>query len=390
MNLQRYSIGTWVSGVGHTGLILWLIVGWGMNNTPMDFEVTQVSVVSGAEYEAMVAATSPNPVTEPIGEMVTPDMPVDTPAPVTEEVAPVTPAPTPAPEAPVEDTPPPPPPARPEPVAPPADTVVEPTPPEQPAGAPDMPVSDRPVERPADRVASTPTPPPPPDAEVSPQAQTAVVEDAPTETTDPVIEEQTPTAPEETATRIVSPDEKPSSAPTSTPRPPSRPSALVPPTPAPTQTPEPETQTAQAPAPAETPAAPAPDAEAANIAAALAAASGAAVNEGPATSGPPLTGGEEDGFRRAVSGCWVVDNGAQWASVTVTVGFSLTQEGKVAGDVELLNFTGGDQATARAAFEAARRAILRCQSSGYPLPADKYEHWKDVELTFDPSTMRLR
>jgi hypothetical protein len=122
----------------------------------------------------------------------------------------------------------------------------------------------------------------------------------------------------------------------------------------------------------------------------LAAASGAAVNEGPATSGPPLTGGEEDGFRRAVSSCWVVDNGAQWASVTVTVGFSMTQEGKVSGDVELLNFTGGDQATARAAFEAARRAILRCQSSGYPLPADKYEHWKDVELTFDPSTMRLR
>ncbi|NBT52348.1 MAG: hypothetical protein EBT12_12485, partial [Marivivens sp.] len=56
MNLQRYSIGTWVSGVGHTGLILWLIVGWGMNNTPMDFEVTQVSVVSGAEYEEVQTA----------------------------------------------------------------------------------------------------------------------------------------------------------------------------------------------------------------------------------------------------------------------------------------------------------------------------------------------
>ncbi|MDO7707324.1 MAG: energy transducer TonB, partial [Loktanella sp.] len=42
------------------------------------------------------------------------------------------------------------------------------------------------------------------------------------------------------------------------------------------------------------------------------------------------------------------------------------------------------------AFQAARRAILRCQSGGYQLPADKYDQWKEVEITFDPSGMRLR
>ena len=48
-----------------------------------------------------------------------------------------------------------------------------------------------------------------------------------------------------------------------------------------------------------------------------------------------------------------------------------------------------ERVTARQ-IEAARRAILRCQSGGYQLPADKYEQWKDVVITFDPSGMRLR
>ena len=51
----------------------------------------------------------------------------------------------------------------------------------------------------------------------------------------------------------------------------------------------------------------------------------------------------------------------------------------------------------RAAFEKARIAILRAQS-GCPgggqladaLPADKFEQWKEVEISFDPNDMRLR
>lgn len=104
----------------------------------------------------------------------------------------------------------------------------------------------------------------------------------------------------------------------------------------------------------------------------------------------PLTGGEEDRLRQAVSQCWVVDQSADWGNVVVTVGFSLTQEGKVSGDVRLQNASAGSEDAVKQAFESARRAILRCQSSGYPLPLASYEYWKDVELTFDPITMRVR
>ena len=43
-----------------------------------------------------------------------------------------------------------------------------------------------------------------------------------------------------------------------------------------------------------------------------------------------------------------------------------------------------------AAFEAARRAVLRCQRGGFDLPIEKYDHWRDIEMTFNPEKMRRR
>jgi hypothetical protein len=74
----------------------------------------------------------------------------------------------------------------------------------------------------------------------------------------------------------------------------------------------------------------------------------------------------------------------------MTVGFKLLPDGRVDGDVRQVSATGGDVGATEIAFQAARRAILRCQSGGYKLPADKYDQWKEVEITFDPSGMRLR
>jgi hypothetical protein len=104
-----------------------------------------------------------------------------------------------------------------------------------------------------------------------------------------------------------------------------------------------------------------------------------------------MTGSERDSFRIAVNNCWNVDPGSVAARVEMTVAFSLDQNGRVDGDVRQVSAVGGDAGAVRTAFEAARRAILRCQTqSGYDLPADKYGQWKDVEITFDPSGMRLR
>jgi len=50
----------------------------------------------------------------------------------------------------------------------------------------------------------------------------------------------------------------------------------------------------------------------------------------------------------------------------------------------------------RAAADSARRAVIQCQNGtrfdgsvrqGYDLPANEYENWRSVHLTFDPRDM---
>jgi hypothetical protein len=60
------------------------------------------------------------------------------------------------------------------------------------------------------------------------------------------------------------------------------------------------------------------------------------------------------------------------------------------GTIRLIESTGGSDAAARQAFEAARRAIIRCGSNGFDLPEESYDHWRSVEMVFNPEGMRLR
>ena len=56
----------------------------------------------------------------------------------------------------------------------------------------------------------------------------------------------------------------------------------------------------------------------------------------------------------------------------------------------MIGAEGGTEASADKMFEVARRAIARCGKAGFPLPPEKYETWKELELVFDPDGMRLR
>jgi hypothetical protein len=198
-------------------------------------------------------------------------------------------------------------------------------------------------------------------------------ESAASDQTDPaeVVEEAIEvTAPPETATEIVPEDAVPSGAVETSIRPSVRPNR---PPPAPVT-------------PAET-----STASSDSVADAVAAAVADAASTPDIPQGPPMTGSEREGFRVAVNRCWNVDPGSVAARVTIVVGFSLDQAGKVVGDVRQISADGGDANAVSTAYQSARRAILRCQNpNGYQLPADKYGQWKDVEITFDPSGMRLR
>lgn len=366
--------GMYISAVGHVGLIGWLLLGWGMQSQPLPMEVMDVSVMSGEEFEQMLAARTPVPGDAPPTAPVQPQI-AETPPPVVE--TPPEPAPPPEPvDPPVVETPP-----TPAPEIPPADVTddapVAPVPPAMPVPASDLPPSDDPTQAPANRVASTPVAPPPPDAQISDIAREAVMPDE-TATAEVAVPEQQATAPEQTATEIVIADERPRGAVETSLRPIARPVRPAPPAVAA----EPQTATEPAPAPAPVP--DTSDAVADALAAAVAASAAPAVQ-----AGPPMTGTERDSFRIAVNSCWNVDPGSVAARVIIEVGFTLTREGQVEGEPRLLS-SDGDQSATSTAFEAARRAILRCQRGGYQLPADKYDQWREVVITFDPSGMRLR
>lgn len=365
--------GTIISGIGHVGLIGWLIVGWGLTSEPLQIQTMDVSVISGEEFEQMRARTTPDPGTAEPTAPVPPVVDETPPPPPPPEEDPPQVAPTPEPvEPPVEEVPPPPPPpALPETEvtdAPPA----EPEPPVAPPPTPDVEVSETPTPPQAPTVASTISEPPAPDARVDDIVREEVVPDDSADA-EVVAEEQEATAPEETTTAIVIED----LAPTTSVRPSTRPNRPTPPEP--TQTAQQDTVTTTT----------EPEANEEDVSAALEAALGAA--DAPAVAaGPPMTGAERDSFRVSVNRCWNVDPGSVAARVTVEVGFRLDRSGRVEGsEVELIS-SDGDQSATNTAFEAARRAILRCQSGGYQLPADKYDQWRDVVITFDPSGMRLR
>ncbi len=105
-------------------------------------------------------------------------------------------------------------------------------------------------------------------------------------------------------------------------------------------------------------------------------------------SAPGLSSGEIDALRAAVRRCWNVGvTSTEALGVVVTVGISMTRDGKPES-LRLLGFSGGSEAAASIAYAAARRAILRCGIEGYDLPVDRYEQWRQIEITFYPERMR--
>lgn len=363
--------GWYISGAAHALLIIALVFGGVFSRPPEEpVTISDVEIISEAEFAALALRTpAPEAVEEPSAppppapEEAAPDTPApDTPLPEisesaapeaeTPEAAPEVTIPDPTPEAEVEDTPP---------------VVASPDP------APEGPLFEAPPQR-APRVAPTPAPAPPETADIAPDAapEIAAAPDAPPED----IAEDTPeTAPEEAAPELATEADEPTEtlALATSPRPRARPARPAP-------EPEPETRETAA-APAE-PDRPEPAAPATDDAVAEALAEATAPSGDP---GPPLTGAERDNLRIAVRDCWNVGSLSTAAKETVvTVFVSLDRDGRPdTGSIRMVGFRDGTEATARQAFEAARRAIIRCGNNGFPLPVEKYEQWREIEMTFN-------
>lgn len=367
--------GHYISGAGHLALLGWLAFGDVFAAEPLPFEATDVSVISGAQYEALLAAAQPPQSVTEIAQPANPEADTGAPEvssevdaepdlqqpqtavtpdaeipPDVSEIAPLPPPSDVSDQAPVLDQPS-------------ADIVVD---------VPD--VSDTPVPEAVDRVAPEAVAQPDPEALPDPVEQEAVAPDSTGETTQEPAEA---TAPEAAATEIVTEAERPSAAPERSLRPPAR-------------RPEPP-QTAAAPAPTPQPETPAPSTDDA-VNSALAEALGGGNDNTPVPQGPPLSAGEKESLRVAVSSCWNVGSLSTDAlATTVVVTVSMAQDGKpVVPSIAMASYTGGSEAAARQAFEAARRAIIRCGARGFELPAEKYGQWREIEMTFNPERMRVK
>lgn len=365
-----------ISGVGHVGLIGWLLFGGNFLQEPLPFQVTDVAVISTQDFEAMLAAQgAPETTTEvAMPQAPAPDSPPapdvsqnqDTPPEQSEPEVAETPepdatpdqvAPAPAP-AEVEDR-------SPE-IARPAEEDVAVLVPQE---------SARPKARPVERVAPKPVAQPPePDAEVDPVVR---------QEADPNVASETPkpredaTAPREAVTEIVpEASDEVSAAPKVSKRPQTRPKRSAP-------APKPATETASN-----------GTSSAVNSALAEALAGGETQAAQTGTTGQsgsdPLTKGEEDALIVAVSECWSVDPGAASGKVTVVVSVTLNRDGTLAASPTLVSSQGGDQTAVDVAFRKARTAVISCGRRGFDLPDEKYEHWRDIEMTFNPEKMRLR
>ncbi|MGR3484024.1 MAG: cell envelope biogenesis protein TolA [Paracoccaceae bacterium] len=337
--------GPWiVSGGLHLGVALWALLGSWPDAVAPSMPVSDVTVITEADFAALTgAAAGGSPAPQPVAQPVAPEpAPAPAPAPVPDPA----PEPEPLPEPEPEPIPVPQPAPTPQPVAP-------------------APPSTRPRPRPAARIAAAAAPPPPVEAERADAAAEAVDEDGTLPSVDaPARDAQ---APEEAATEIVTEAEEPgegAAAPATSARPAARPRTLV----------------AAAPAPE-----PAPQVDAGAIDSVL---QGVVADAAP--SGRSLTSAEAEGFRLLLGSCWRVDPGSESAEVVVTVEFELNRDGRLEAPPTLKSASGAGASAQRAAFAAVSRAIIGCGRDGFDLPADAYDDWRRVVITFDPSTMSLR
>ncbi len=111
--------------------------------------------------------------------------------------------------------------------------------------------------------------------------------------------------------------------------------------------------------------------------------------------GTGLTISEMDALNSVISDCWNIPAGARDAeNLRIELRVFFARDGSVQR-TEILNRARYNSDTFyRAATDSAVRAVERCENGtnydgsprrGYNLPRDRYEDWRSVRLTFDPS-----
>lgn len=99
-----------------------------------------------------------------------------------------------------------------------------------------------------------------------------------------------------------------------------------------------------------------------------------------------LTQNDMDALRLSIESCWDIGTMTpESLQVIVTIGFEMSPDARpIAETIHMVSASGQSPAAKAGAFEAGRQAIERCGVNGYGLPADLYDQWRLVEITFNP------
>ena len=351
-------LGTKISGTLHAGAIGLTIFGGAFfrADNPQPIRVSDVSIITSEAFEAMRTTTPktvPDAPKEPVLETPKPIDPVEKPTPKPE------PKSEPTPEV-----------AKPEAQVEPQEQVAILAPKPEP----------KPRMRPAQRIAEQAAKKPDVNAKQAKETVKEVAPDENAKAVEPVVEKQA-TAPKEAATEIVTEaDELSDFAPQKSVVPPRRPRNM-----------QDKVARANTPKQVVKPQADNTDDTADAITKALAQAEKEAANAqtSSAPTGPALTGGERDGLVLAVQECWNVPVGlANDGSLAVVIAVEMNKDGSLASAPKLIDPTGAPTGAIKQAYEAGRRALIRC--APYALPKDKYEHWRQLEVVFNPENMVVK
>ena len=112
----------------------------------------------------------------------------------------------------------------------------------------------------------------------------------------------------------------------------------------------------------------------------------------PTDEGSPIPSSISEGLRRAIRDCWNVGSLSTAGMRTVlTIGFSLDINGELRREtIKLVDAQSESEVATSRAFEAARRAIICGLAEGLDLPPESYSRWQNIEIRFDPEQMRER
>jgi len=92
-------------------------------------------------------------------------------------------------------------------------------------------------------------------------------------------------------------------------------------------------------------------------------------------------------FQQEVAACWRPSE----QGPVLTLAFSLDRNSQpITSSVRVVKHEAADKEAVELAFNSAKQAVLRCGRDGYTLPVEKYDQWRDIELTFDPERTTLR